>query len=411
MTLIEQFNHLRRHGITLLEEIHHQPQQLRGLSKQEMNSLRTLAAAYHAPTRSRRLQRETIAAAQRNHHSIERLRTINTYTAQLGRKLRAAEQAEGARRDEHGNSTSHARSINHRLWMFRYQLCSASSSEEIHTTARTTIDAVPTPPTTSSLRCTMNHKQGTARISLSTTSAFAADLINQLDQIRPTHRTAEENTHHHSSSANHAPARKGSKGGKETLIPRHESLGLGLEKLLREGKSLATPPVSPVIPIGLNDAKALRGYGTNKPCHCDLASGESAENVTAEQTGKGCTCNPHETLFARSDGRLMTGTELIQEILMKEGMVNSVYFMLVDPVEGPLNLYKLRRTADFKQRIMAMAEAPVCSWPGCGRPANGSQVHHLRAFKHGGETLNANLTILCEYHNGVNDDDRHEPNT
>ncbi|EFG81850.1 HNH endonuclease, partial [Corynebacterium ammoniagenes] len=33
------------------------------------------------------------------------------------------------------------------------------------------------------------------------------------------------------------------------------------------------------------------------------------------------------------------------------------------------------------------------------------QVHHIDAHKNGGHTTPSNLTMLCRYHNGVNDDD------
>ncbi|EFG81217.1 HNH endonuclease, partial [Corynebacterium ammoniagenes] len=33
------------------------------------------------------------------------------------------------------------------------------------------------------------------------------------------------------------------------------------------------------------------------------------------------------------------------------------------------------------------------------------QVHHIDAHKNGGHTSPSNLTMLCRYHNGVNDDD------
>src|SRR5699024_12034764 len=59
----------------------------------------------------------------------------------------------------------------------------------------------------------------------------------------------------------------------------------------------------------------------------------------------------------------------------------------------------------LKQRIMATAENLVCPWPDCSVPADRCQVHHIDAHKNGGHTTPSNLTMLCRYHNGVNDDD------
>ncbi|MDN6740303.1 MAG: HNH endonuclease, partial [Corynebacterium casei] len=47
----------------------------------------------------------------------------------------------------------------------------------------------------------------------------------------------------------------------------------------------------------------------------------------------------------------------------------------------------------------------VCPWPDCNVPADRCQVHHIDAHKHGGHTKPSNLTMLCKYHNGVNNDD------
>src|SRR5699024_9496932 len=66
-------------------------------------------------------------------------------------------------------------------------------------------------------------------------------------------------------------------------------------------------------------------------------------------------------------------------------------------------LYEIRFASD-KLRTLAMAENLVCPWPDCNVPADRCQVHHIDAHKHGGHTKPSNLTMLCKYHNGVNDD-------
>ena len=100
----------------------------------------------------------------------------------------------------------------------------------------------------------------------------------------------------------------------------------------------------------------------------------------------------------------MTGAELVQRAFTEHG-----YVTLIHPVEGPVNLYRTSRFASAKQRLMAAAENPVCPWPECRYPADECQVHHLNAWKNGGETNSRNLTIACPYHNGVNDDDPNAP--
>lgn len=39
-----------------------------------------------------------------------------------------------------------------------------------------------------------------------------------------------------------------------------------------------------------------------------------------------------------------------------------------------------------------------CGWPGCGRPASASDVHHIKHKGHGGETSVSNCALLCEFH-------------
>ena len=82
---------------------------------------------------------------------------------------------------------------------------------------------------------------------------------------------------------------------------------------------------------------------------------------------------------------------------------------LVHPFEGAVNLYRTERMANEKQRLMAAAENPVCPWAECNYPADKCQVHHLQAWRHGGDTNMANLATCCPYHNGVNDDDPNAP--
>ena len=69
----------------------------------------------------------------------------------------------------------------------------------------------------------------------------------------------------------------------------------------------------------------------------------------------------------------------------------------------------MKRLAGFEQRIMASAEHPTCARKGCNKPADYAQVHHLVPWKAGGATNPPNLTMLCAYHNGINDDDPEKP--
>lgn len=111
-----------------------------------------------------------------------------------------------------------------------------------------------------------------------------------------------------------------------------------------------------------------------------------------------------DIILKMTNGATMTGRDFVTRILADAGLVT-----LVHPYHGPANLYRLSRVANDKQRLMAMAESPTCAWPGCHHPADKAQVHHLKAWKFGGNTNPENLTMACPYHNGVNDDDPSKP--
>ncbi|AMJ44866.1 HNH endonuclease signature motif containing protein [Corynebacterium stationis] len=109
-----------------------------------------------------------------------------------------------------------------------------------------------------------------------------------------------------------------------------------------------------------------------------------------------------EVIVALSDGTTMTGAEFINAA-MEGALGDKLYVGLFHPTAGPVNLYEARFASD-KLRTLAMAENLVCPWPDCTVPADRCQVHHIDAHKHGGHTKPSNLTMLCKYHNGVNDD-------
>ena len=109
-----------------------------------------------------------------------------------------------------------------------------------------------------------------------------------------------------------------------------------------------------------------------------------------------------DVIVALSDGTTMTGAEFINAA-MAGALGDKLYVGLFHPTAGPVNLYEARFASD-KLRTLAMAENLVCPWPDCTVPADRCQVHHIDAHKHGGHTKPSNLTMLCKYHNGVNDD-------
>jgi len=106
----------------------------------------------------------------------------------------------------------------------------------------------------------------------------------------------------------------------------------------------------------------------------------------------------------RTHGGRMTGAEFLTHKFAEIG-----YATIVHPIEGPIDTWRLSRGANFKQRLTLHAEFHTCSRPGCNKPADYCQVHHLIPWQAGGYTNIKNLTFLCAYHNGINDDDPQRP--
>ncbi|WP_300908242.1 HNH endonuclease signature motif containing protein, partial [Corynebacterium stationis] len=156
--------------------------------------------------------------------------------------------------------------------------------------------------------------------------------------------------------------------------PRSEALLEPFWELLEgTGTGLIKPEYRTVIAIGLDDfAKVSCGRGD-------------------------------DVIIGLSDGTTMTGVEFINAA-MEGALGDKLYVGLFHPTAGPVNLYEARFASD-KLRTLAMAENLVCPWPDCNVPADRCQIHHIDAHKHGGHTKPSNLTMLCKYHNGVNDDD------
>jgi len=155
---------------------------------------------------------------------------------------------------------------------------------------------------------------------------------------------------------------------------------------------------------GLDMADAFRTIDHKRP----------GESFVARMLGKaGPAARTRVTILRRegddvmirtTSGTVITGAQLVERACANEGLIT-----VISRAQGPVDLYRFERFASVKQRTMLAAEHPTCAWPGCNTPAERGQFHHLTPWKHGGETNVANLVTLCNYHNGVNEDDPNAP--
>ena len=153
--------------------------------------------------------------------------------------------------------------------------------------------------------------------------------------------------------------------------PRSKALLDAFWKHAEGEGGLAKPIYRPVIAIGLDKtAKIISGHGEDQ-------------------------------IIGSADGTTLTGAEFVNAA-MEGALGDKLYVGLFHPTKRQVNLYEARFASD-KQRNLAMAENLVCPWPDCNVPADRCQVHHMEAHKNGGQTNPENPTMLCKYHNGVND--------
>jgi hypothetical protein len=70
----------------------------------------------------------------------------------------------------------------------------------------------------------------------------------------------------------------------------------------------------------------------------------------------------------------------------------------VNAVGVVLQLGRTRRLASCGQTVALIARDGGCSFPGCDRPPEYCERHHIIAWVDGGRTDLQNLTLLCAYH-------------
>ncbi|MGJ4050863.1 HNH endonuclease signature motif containing protein [Corynebacterium macclintockiae] len=149
--------------------------------------------------------------------------------------------------------------------------------------------------------------------------------------------------------------------GAEYVARRLEEAGIQVARADRacvDGASVAQPPSGAAATAGSTGTGAA-GAG---------ADGASADGAASETVA----------------GPEVTGADVVAAGVGGTELKDGDYITLISPEQGPVNLYRVRRLASRKQRRMLEAETTRCSWPGCGRPANECQVHHLQEFAKGG---------------------------
>jgi hypothetical protein len=76
----------------------------------------------------------------------------------------------------------------------------------------------------------------------------------------------------------------------------------------------------------------------------------------------------------------------------------ALHVLLTDAAGAVLNHGRTKRIATRSQTVALIARDKGCSFPGCDRPPEWCQRHHIIAWADGGATDLQNLTLVCGYH-------------
>jgi hypothetical protein len=107
-----------------------------------------------------------------------------------------------------------------------------------------------------------------------------------------------------------------------------------------------------------------------------------------------------QTLTRREPGISETGngTFLTADEIKRLACDANLTRVIFDPESRPLDVGRTKRLVTPALRTAVTARDMRCVFPGCDRPSNWCDVHHLVHWAHGGDTSIDNLVLLCRHH-------------
>ena len=106
-----------------------------------------------------------------------------------------------------------------------------------------------------------------------------------------------------------------------------------------------------------------------------------------------------ESLATRTGaGTTTDGTRLSTAAVLAMAEQAEIIPAVLDDAGAVLTLGRRRRIASRDQTLALVARDRGCSFPGCDRPPEWCERHHLRGWIDGGLTDLDNLTLVCRYH-------------
>ena len=100
----------------------------------------------------------------------------------------------------------------------------------------------------------------------------------------------------------------------------------------------------------------------------------------------------------RGAGRTLDGTVLSPQTIRKLACDASIIPMVLGSQGQPLDVGCTKRLVTPALLAALWVRDKRCTYPGCGRPPQWCDAHHVRHWADGGPTALLNLTLLCAHH-------------
>lgn len=141
-------------------------------------------------------------------------------------------------------------------------------------------------------------------------------------------------------------------------------------------------------------ASGVRPVGGGSPATVIITVDREALN-SARQPGGPESATATTGHATTSDGTVLS-ISTVGELLSRDD--TEVFQAGTTTAGAVLDLGRRRRLASRAQRLALIVRDGGCSFPGCDRPPEWCERHHLTAWADGGPTDLDNLTLLCRYH-------------
>jgi hypothetical protein len=165
----------------------------------------------------------------------------------------------------------------------------------------------------------------------------------------------------------------------------------------------ALDPLSAPNPADTNGGRDLRPPDRRRAealielCRRAAAAGGAAPATTKAQI---VVTIGHDRLAAavRGAGHTLDGSVLSPQTVRRLACDASIIPMVLGSKGQPLDVGRTKRLVTPALLAALWARDKACTYPGCGRPPQWTDAHHVQHWVDGGATALLNLALLCAYH-------------